>query len=296
MTEQTDAGVARLPHKGRRGKAFDINCSDEKKNSILNLLWWAETQRQKHRLSHEFFSQRWTWWMSLPISALAFIMGVLSFLSASEMLENNDKARNILGLVAGCLGFLTSFYNVVQGALKWDSSSQMHKSAARQLEKIWFRLWELADSLSPEESTDLESNISTLSNAIIEIDDSCTAVHPFNIHEAFALMEVRLNVIINRDASVDEDTEMAKLYPTNTELHIRAATELAAVISEYKVTFFGCRTCVGFPFFTPPPTVAVEETMGRIVVVKTSNSTTENAAVPLSCELVEPTHDPLEKK
>lgn len=265
--------------EGGASNAYALNCPEQFKDSILNLLWWAETEKQKHSLSHEYFEARWFWWLSLPVSLIAFISGLLSFLASSASLEDSTETRNIMTLVAGSLGIFATFYNALQASLKWDASSQMHKSATMQLDGLTCRLWELG-SLKEEDttSTDIESNIESLSNAITKINDSCMADDSYKIREAFAMMERQMNLVVNRrtTSSVADYPTVMVDYPTNTELYIAAVTELAAVISDHKVKLCGCPLPWGFPFFLPSPRTAVNEAIEFLDLKKEQTTTDES--------------------
>lgn len=222
------------------------------------------------------------------MSLIAFSSGLLSFLASSESLEDSTEVRNILTLVAGSLGVFATFYNALQGSLKWDASSQMHLSATKQFDSLRCRLWDLG-SLKKEkekgkERLDISSNIESLSNAITEINDSCTAEHPYEIHEAFSMMEVRMNRVVNRRTSgvADYPTVLVD-YPTNTELYITAATELAAVISDHKAKLCGFPVPWGFPFFLPSPRTAVDEAIQLLGLLKKETKTEESCQTEESC-------------
>jgi len=208
-----------------------------KKNSIqslteeyLRLSLQFESALIQHKLAMEYFDFRSYYFVFLPVTLIATSITIIGFLIAGNTQTqevngtNGDdgaaadpvgdfdpiltgKWKQILSLVVGILGAISTLFNAIGKHTNYQSQSDMHRSAVKALEKICLsvefeREWfdrkilgpENANSdggkkLSDDESlgaADLKTHQASFKAML---DACCDSPVPYEVSQAFTLLE-----------------------------------------------------------------------------------------------------------
>jgi hypothetical protein len=205
----------------------------------LREVWiMCESQRQMHRLAHQYFKMRHFWFGALPISVITMVSGIMAFLSTSQITAACQK--EYLSLSVGVVAVLSSFVQSLAQEAQFGSRAEMHQNAALGMKKladeIGFKQVDLCnDKKKAVEGKELqktdsdreegdEEQITDINQSAIERSsvekyyevyqqclNSCNSTVPVAISQSFHLAESRLALGLSREDRIVIRNELGYL-------------------------------------------------------------------------------------
>mmetsp|Transcript_21624 Transcript_21624/g.33449 ORF Transcript_21624/g.33449 Transcript_21624/m.33449 type:complete len:345 (-) Transcript_21624:597-1631(-) len=161
----------------------------------------------QHKLALEYFEFRSFYFVFFPLTIIATLITIIGFLISGTTQYDADPLltghkKQILSLVVGILGAISTLLNAVGKRANYQSQSDMHRSAVKALEKICLtvdneRDWfdrnhrndvECSDNhyLGTKLGTDLKTHQASF-KAIL--DACCDSPVPYQVVQTFNLLE-----------------------------------------------------------------------------------------------------------
>ena len=221
LKKETGAENGEEGNKGSTSISKEDLKIDDKSNyeidPILDFRQEVLTLRLQHRLAEEYFRFLEGFIHSFPLIVVAFISGILSFLSSSgdfapkvgnetdfnitESVDNStdipnplstfisERDREILIVTVGVLSFVHITIQKVGQSLKYGSRCDMHREAEKNLSKLFIEIEFLQQKkgLGNADEKYFEEQLDTFRALYDQSLGSCTSVLPLEIEQAFML-------------------------------------------------------------------------------------------------------------
>jgi len=107
---------------------------DDKRKEFESVLWYFETKLLMHRLTMEYYKKRAKWFTFFPILVVTSATSICGFLSSTDLLDASRK--QILAIVSGLLGILSTFLASCSKYNNYQSKADMHDAAVGTMTNI----------------------------------------------------------------------------------------------------------------------------------------------------------------
>jgi hypothetical protein len=247
----------------------------KQRQKLLAMWVLCESQRQTHRLAHEYFRFRSFYYNFLPIGVVTSMIGIISFLSTSEILAEDTK--NYLGCAVGILSVVSVALQSLAQESNYRARSELHQNASMGLKKlreeIDFRLVDPSigadPSMDPEQSKGNETKGSKVKKTVVEtyrqvflqVLDSCNSQVPIAISQPFLLIDSRLALGLSNN----EIQVLRKRHGQNWDQILNG--------NWFNELYVQIANSPGWPFRTPEPEEVINASLLKVVKTFTKGST-----------------------
>ncbi len=266
----------------------EIHEKDTETEKLQQIWVFCESQRQMHKLAHEYFASRDFYFNFLPIVILTFVAGALSLFITTNIVE--EPGKTYLGIAVGLVSVLSVAVQSVAKESSYSARAELHRNAALGMktlkDEIDFQLVDPGMEVNPtlanaeihtidedeetgadksdkkekEEEANVEieekkeTTVETYRRISMQILDSCKSVVPIRIAQPFLLVDSRLTL------ELSDKTMKEKLY----RKHGRMAEQLLAA-SWYNELFVQISNSRAWPMIVPHPDSVVDRAKGEVV-------------------------------